>query len=75
MLPETFKILLKLVEPDINKVTTKMREPIGPDERLAVTLRYLTTGDVHSTIGANYRMSTTTVGRIVEEHAMLFGID
>ena len=55
MLPETFKILLKLVEPDINKVTTKMREPIGPDQRLAFTLRYLTTGDAHSTIGTNYR--------------------
>ncbi|XP_046860890.1 uncharacterized protein LOC124454126 [Xenia sp. Carnegie-2017] len=44
-----------------------MREPIGPDQRLAVTLRYLTTGDAYSTIGANYRMSATTVGRIIDE--------
>ena len=35
MFPETFEILLKLVEPDIMKTTTKMREPNGPDQRLA----------------------------------------
>ena len=38
-----------------------------PDQRLAVILRYLATGDAHSTIAANYRMSSTTVGRIIEE--------
>ena len=37
MLPETYEILLKLVVPDIKKLSTKMREPIGPDQRLAVT--------------------------------------
>ena len=44
-----------------------MREPVKPDQRLAVTLRYLATGDAHSIIGANYRMSTTTVCQIIEE--------
>ena len=67
MLPETYDILLKLVAAYIKKVSTNMRESIGPDQRLAVTLRYLTTGDAHTTIGRSYRMSSTTVGRIVEE--------
>ena len=45
----------------------KMGEPISPEHRLAVTLRYLTTGDAHSTIGANYRLSLLTMGKIVHE--------
>ncbi|XP_046855143.1 uncharacterized protein LOC124448176 [Xenia sp. Carnegie-2017] len=44
-----------------------MREPISLDQRLLVTLRYLATGDAHTTIAANYRMSSTTVGRIIYE--------
>ena len=66
MLPETYEILLNLVADDIKKLSTNMREPIGPDQRLAVTLRYLTTGDAHTTIAHSFRMSSTTVGRIVE---------
>ena len=42
MFPKTYESLPKLIGPDIKKVSTKMREPIGPDQRLAVTLRYLT---------------------------------
>ena len=66
MFPESFEILLKLVEPDIIKTTTKMREPIGRDQRLAVTLQYLTTGNAHSTIGANYRISNSIWNRLKE---------
>ncbi|XP_046862581.1 uncharacterized protein LOC124456087 [Xenia sp. Carnegie-2017] len=51
----------------IRKKETKMREPISVDQRLLVTLRYLATGDAHTTIAANYRMSSTTVGRIIYE--------
>jgi hypothetical protein len=44
-----------------------MRDPITPSERLALTLRYLTTGDAQVTIGASYRISPTTTGRIIYE--------
>ncbi len=37
------------------------------EERLAVTLRHLATGDSHSTIAMSYRMIPTTVGRIIME--------
>ena len=43
--------------------TTKMRKPIS----VGVTLRYLATGDAHFTIAASYRMSPTSVERIVKE--------
>eukprot|EP00112_Aurelia_sp_Birch-Aquarium-sp1_P001674 Seg1181.5 transcript_id=Seg1181.5/GoldUCD/mRNA.D3Y31 product="Protein ANTAGONIST OF LIKE HETEROCHROMATIN PROTEIN 1" protein_id=Seg1181.5/GoldUCD/D3Y31 len=67
MSPTTYEKLLGYVGADLKKVTTKMREPVGPDERLLITLRYLTTGDAQTTIGTNYRMSPTTVGRIINE--------
>ena len=43
------------------------REPIGPEQRLCVTLRYLVTGDAHVTIAASYRISPTSIGRIIKE--------
>lgn len=67
MTPGTFEILRRLTGPTIQKKVTKMREPVSVDQRLLVTLRYLTTGDAHTTIAANYRMSPTTVGRIISE--------
>ena len=66
MSPTKFQELLCQVAPLITRVNAK-REPISADERLCVTLRFLVTGDAFNTIGASYRMSGTTVGRIVKE--------
>jgi len=43
---ESFDILLGKVAPYIERQTTCMRECISPEERLAVTLRYLATGTI-----------------------------
>ena len=59
MSPSTFDELLSQ--------TTRCHEPVHSNERLAVTLRYLATGDAKSTIALSYRISPTTVGRIVDE--------
>ena len=67
MSPTTFEKLLCFVGPDIQKVTTPMRNPISASERLALTLRYLATGDAQATIATSYRMSPDTAGRIIEE--------
>ena len=52
--------------PKISKSSQK-REAIEPGERLSVTLRYLVTGDAQTTIAASYRMSKTSVSRIIKE--------
>ena len=44
-----------------------MRDPIGLSERLALTLRYLVTGDAQRTIAASYRISPTTITRVLSE--------
>ena len=71
MSPATFKELFSFVAPVIIKESTIMRDPVGSSERLAVTLRYLVTGDAQCTIGASYRISPTTIGRIVTEKPAL----
>ena len=42
--PQLFLELLARVGPRIQKRVTRMRSPIGPGLRLAITLRYLATG-------------------------------
>ena len=59
-------VLLLKVAPRIQKSSMK-RECIGPSERLCVTLMYLTTGDAPSMIATNFRISPTSIGRIIEE--------
>ena len=44
----------------IIKVSEK-REPVGPSEKLSVTLPGLVTGDAQSTISLSYRKSKTSV--------------
>ena len=45
MTSSTYEQLSGWLTPLISKESTKMRESIGPSERLAVTLRYCLTGD------------------------------
>ena len=66
MTPQKFEELLSLVGHAIAKDAAK-REPIGPQERLCVTLRYLVTGDAQATIAASYRISKTSISRIILE--------
>ena len=45
MSPERFDHFLSLAGPLISELATRLRNPISPSERLAVTLRYFATGD------------------------------
>ena len=62
-----FGILSDLVESRIRKCDTAMRESIKPDERLAVTLRYLATGKSFKSLGFQCRISRTAISDIVVE--------
>ena len=67
MSPMVFEELLSWTGHQLQKQTTRMREPIGPRERLCICLRYLVTGDAQITIATSYRMSPAVVGRIINE--------
>ena len=67
MTPECFDCLHRLVGPHIQKKTTRLRQPISSKERLALTLRYLATGDSQQTISFSFRIGRTTVCNIIYE--------
>ena len=66
MLPAKLEKLLRLVAPKISKSSAK-RESISAEERLCVTLRFLASGDSQSTISGSYRISRSSISRIVRE--------
>ena len=66
MTPGRLEELLCLVGPYLVKNSTT-HEPISPAERLAVTLRFLATGDSQKGIAFSFRLGHATVTKIVEE--------
>ena len=65
MNPRNFDILLKMVESSLSH--SGPRKSVLPAERLAVTLRYLSTGDSQQTIAFSYRLGRSTVCNIIRE--------
>ena len=55
------------VTPLIEKKETNMRQPISPGERLAVTLRFLATGESFSSLQYQFRISAASLSIIVPE--------
>ncbi|KAK7162507.1 hypothetical protein R3I93_006733 [Phoxinus phoxinus] len=62
-----FEELLQTVAPHLTRQATNFREPIDPEQRLAVCLRFLSTGDSFTTIAASFRLGISTVSTIVKE--------
>ncbi|RXN01391.1 hypothetical protein EOD39_6950 [Acipenser ruthenus] len=50
MSPLRFDSLLSLVGPHLRKETTRLKEPISEGQRLAITLRYLASGDNQTSV-------------------------
>ena len=67
MSPQRFDHLLGIVGPELTRQLTNFRSPISPGERLAVTLRFLPTGDSMQTIAFSYRLGHSTVCNIIKD--------
>uniref|UniRef100_A0A1X7UB64 Uncharacterized protein n=1 Tax=Amphimedon queenslandica TaxID=400682 RepID=A0A1X7UB64_AMPQE len=67
MTTQHFDALLCLVGPSITQTATKMRDPVLPGERLAITIRYLTTGDAMRTITFSYCKGHSTLAAITRD--------
>ena len=66
----TFDLLLRKVDPVLRRCrryTSTIRAEISTAERLAVTIRYLATGNSQASLSFSYRMSRSTVCTIVRE--------
>ncbi|CAM4425513.1 unnamed protein product [Leuciscus chuanchicus] len=62
-----FENLLQQLAPSLTKEQTHYRNPIDPEQRLAVCLRFLSTGDSYRTIASSFRLGVSTVASIVSE--------
>lgn len=60
-----FEELLRMVAPSICKMDTKFRRAITPDVRLAVTLRFLASGDSFSSLQYTFKISKQVISAIV----------
>ena len=66
MSPDRFENLLSIVGPRLIKVC-RSREPISPSERLAVTVRFLASGDSHRSLYYAYRISCSSISKNLSE--------
>lgn len=62
-----FNNLLEIVSPLIKKENSNMREAIPPGERLALTLRFLATGNSFMSLQYLFRIPQTTISTIIPE--------
>lgn len=69
MSKETFDFLVSLVEPGLARrgCSSRERPGISPAERVAVTLRFLASGDSQTSLAFAFRMGRSTVCTILQE--------
>ncbi|XP_024141057.1 putative nuclease HARBI1 isoform X2 [Oryzias melastigma] len=58
---EKFDEILSIIGPDLRRQTTNFRNPVSPEERLAMALRYLASGDSLISLANNFRLGHSTV--------------
>ena len=63
----SFQELVEKMRLFITKQTTKFRTTIPAEERLAIILRYLATGDTYQSLMYQFRIHRTTISQIIQE--------
>ncbi|XP_001946487.2 protein ALP1-like [Acyrthosiphon pisum] len=64
---DQFSYLHNLIKDDIKKQNTQFRAPVPSEQRLAVCLRFLATGESYRSLAFSFRLGFSTTREIVEE--------
>ena len=67
MPPHTFDELLARLHPRLVKCTTRLREPLEPGLKLAMTIRHLATGQTYTCMQYGWRVPPNTISVVVRE--------
>ena len=67
MSPDVFDELLNLIEEDITRQNTHLRESIPATVKLAATIRFWATGDIYSDLQYQFRVHQSTLGQFIPE--------
>ena len=64
---DLFTEILQRITPHIEKQNTNWKKALEPGLRLAITLRFLATGEAYKSLAINFRVGGNTISKIVPE--------
>ena len=67
MTPEFFEIIKTRLEPCLARQATNYRAPISVGEKLALTIRYLATGESYTSLSCQFRVGRSTISKFLPE--------
>lgn len=63
---ETFLMIVNQLKPNLQKFSS-FRKPLSPEKKLAVTLRFLATGESYESLQYQFRIAANTISGVVSE--------
>ena len=67
MTPEFFEMIKTRLEPRLARQATNYRAPISVGEKLALTIRYLATGESYTSLSCQFRVVRSTISKFLPE--------
>ena len=67
MTPEFFEMIKTRLEPCLARQATNYRAPISVGEKLALTIRYLATGESYTSLSCQFRVGRSTISKFLPE--------
>ena len=67
MTPEFFEMIKTRLEPRLARQATNYRAPISVREKLALTIRYLATGESYTSLFCQFRVGRSTISKFLPE--------
>ena len=67
MTPEFFEMIKTRLEPRLVRQATNYRAPISVGEKLALTIRYLATGESYTSLSCQFKVGRSTISKFLPE--------